>query len=339
MSDAGKTSTHMGGGTASPKDDLKRTGEELRTGAKDAAAQAKGVGASVKNEVTRAASELKNEGAEIADAAKSRALGFAEEQKRLGADQAQGMATAVRRAADELEQASPQMAHYVREAASSVDGMARALRDQSPTELMGTVQDFARRQPVAFFGAAVLAGFAFARFAKSSAQPEGLYAGNGSADYGSSTAYGDGMGATGMGSAGVGGASMGSGVGAGMGAGTGGMSHTGSGASMGAGASMGTGTGMGSTAGMGSSSSGSGLGGSGLPSGGVSGASPANPSVGGMPDMSGTKTGTGLGAAAPLGGGTGTTGAGTTGTGTGGSVKTNDMGGPRQPGSGPLAGL
>jgi hypothetical protein len=118
MSDAGKTTSqgvNMGGTTTAPKEDLKRAGEELRAGAADAKAQAKGVAASVKDEVARAASELKQEGSEIADAAKGRALGFAEEQKRLGADQAQGMAQAVRRAADELEQASPQMAHYVRE--------------------------------------------------------------------------------------------------------------------------------------------------------------------------------------------------------------------------------
>ena len=50
-----------------------------------------------------------------------------------------------------------------------MDGLARSLRDSSPGELMGHVEDLARRQPVAFFGAAVLAGFAMARFAKSSA--------------------------------------------------------------------------------------------------------------------------------------------------------------------------
>jgi hypothetical protein len=37
-------------------------------------------------------------------------------------------------------------------------------------ELIGTMEDFARRQPVAFLGGAVAAGFGFARFMRSSAE-------------------------------------------------------------------------------------------------------------------------------------------------------------------------
>jgi hypothetical protein len=48
--------------------------------------------------------------------------------------------------------------------------MAHALRERSPREILHTAEDWARRQPLAFFGAATLAGFALARFARSSAQ-------------------------------------------------------------------------------------------------------------------------------------------------------------------------
>jgi hypothetical protein len=113
---------------------------------------------------------VKTEGGKVAEAAQERAIGFAEEQKQAGAEQAEGLARAVHRAADELQGASPQIARYVHEAAASMDGLARALRDRSPGELMGRAEDLARRQPMAFFGAAVLAGFALARFAKSSAE-------------------------------------------------------------------------------------------------------------------------------------------------------------------------
>jgi hypothetical protein len=45
------------------------------------------------------------------------------------------------------------------------------------SEIVGNVQDFARKQPTAFFGAAVLIGFAAVRFLKSApahaAQPAG----------------------------------------------------------------------------------------------------------------------------------------------------------------------
>jgi hypothetical protein len=51
--------------------------------------------------------------------------------------------------------------------------MAQRLRGSSPGEMLRGAEDFARRQPLAFFGAAALAGFAVARFAKSSATRRG----------------------------------------------------------------------------------------------------------------------------------------------------------------------
>ncbi len=43
------------------------------------------------------------------------------------------------------------------------------MRERDVDQLLGTVEDFARRQPVAFLGAAVMAGFGIARLMKSSA--------------------------------------------------------------------------------------------------------------------------------------------------------------------------
>ncbi len=133
------------------------------------ASEARGAASGLQGEAAGVVQDVKTEGAAVVDAAQERAAGFAEEQKEAGAEQADSLARAVHRAADELQGTSPQIARYVHEAASSVDHLARALRDRSPGELIGGVEDLARRQPVAFFGAAVLAGFALARFARSSA--------------------------------------------------------------------------------------------------------------------------------------------------------------------------
>ncbi len=54
---------------------------------------------------------------------------------------------------------------------------------------MARGEDLARRQPVAFFGAAVLAGFALARFAKSSASDSRYGAGR-QYGYGAGSPYG-----------------------------------------------------------------------------------------------------------------------------------------------------
>ncbi len=61
------------------------------------------------------------------------------------------------------------MAGYARQAASSLDRVADAVSQQSVDDVVETIEHFARRQPAAFVGGAVLTGFALARFAKSSA--------------------------------------------------------------------------------------------------------------------------------------------------------------------------
>lgn len=151
-------------------DPTHRVAEDGRAALDEAKAQAGEVSGTVRREAAGAVADVKAEGAEVLDAARKRAEGFAEAQKRAGAEQAEGFAEAVHGAADKLGEQSPVMARYVHEAASAIEGMGRTLRDSSPADLLGRVEDLARRQPAAFFGAAVLAGFGLARFAKSSAE-------------------------------------------------------------------------------------------------------------------------------------------------------------------------
>jgi hypothetical protein len=160
----------MHGTTGQGSDSIRRTAEEARAAA-----------GTLREEAAGAASDIKKEGAEVVRAARERAMNFAEAQQQAGAEHAESVAQSVHGAADKLGETSPQVARYVHEAANAMEGLGRTLRESSPGELMGRVEDLARRQPVAFFGAAVLAGFALARFAKSSAdasrQRTGGYAG------------------------------------------------------------------------------------------------------------------------------------------------------------------
>lgn len=143
--------------------------EDGRVAMEEAKAQARDVSGTVRREAAGAVEDVKAEGAAVLDAARKRAGDFAETQQRAGAEQVEGFADAVHGAADKLGEQSPVMARYVHEAASAIEGLGRTLRDSSPADLLGRVEDLARRQPAAFFGAAVLAGFGLARFAKSSA--------------------------------------------------------------------------------------------------------------------------------------------------------------------------
>jgi hypothetical protein len=170
--------------TDSPDGRGRQEGSGAKSSAAELASEARGAVSGLQAEAAGIVQDVKADGAVVVEAAQERATGFAEEQRRAGAEQADSLARAVHRAADEMQGASPQIARYVHEAASSVDHLARALRDRSPGELIGGVEEFARRQPVAFFGAAVLAGFALARFAKSSAQDARPSAHNTGSDYG-----------------------------------------------------------------------------------------------------------------------------------------------------------
>jgi hypothetical protein len=78
------------------------------------------------------------------------------------------VAGAVRRAANEFDKDVPQAAQYIRLAADQIGTVSDAFRRRDLNQLVADVQGFARRQPTAFLGAAVLAGFAAVRFLKTS---------------------------------------------------------------------------------------------------------------------------------------------------------------------------
>src|SRR3954471_24861805 len=83
-----------------------------------------------------------------------------------GIDAIRNIARAVEHAAATLEPDVPQLAGFVREAAQTVDRLSTDLRERSLGEIASSVSSFARREPVAFLGGAVLAGFLLGRLAQ-----------------------------------------------------------------------------------------------------------------------------------------------------------------------------
>ena len=92
----------------------------------------------------------------------------AERQKRAGAEKVNEMAKAIHGAADQLGKEMPQAAELVHAAASRLEQGAGALHERNVRDLMTTVSDMGRKEPLALFGGAVVAGFALSRFLKSS---------------------------------------------------------------------------------------------------------------------------------------------------------------------------
>jgi len=143
--------------TAFGDGDDKTAAAALADGIRDAASMTTKV---VKEQVSAVAGEVGHE------------LGkTAEEQMGRGAEAMQGFARAIEAAGSELEEQSPQLARLVNDWAGKVRDVSRSVSNRQVSDLVDTANDFARTQPAIFFGAAVAAGFALARFLKSSAKP------------------------------------------------------------------------------------------------------------------------------------------------------------------------
>ncbi|MBV8836641.1 MAG: hypothetical protein JO000_08885 [Alphaproteobacteria bacterium] len=117
---------------------------------------------------------MKAQAGQVADQARQLASGAGEkvqaavaQQKAAGADYLGAIGASMRRASREFDDQLPQAGQYIRKAAGQIESMSSAIRNRDMSQIVGEVQDFARKQPAAFFGAAVLAGFAVARFFKS----------------------------------------------------------------------------------------------------------------------------------------------------------------------------
>lgn len=90
-------------------------------------------------------------------------------QKGRVTDSLSSLARAVRTSTDSLrDNQQPAVADYVERAASQIERLSATLRDRDVNELVHDAQQFARRQPAIFVGAAFAAGMLAARFMKSS---------------------------------------------------------------------------------------------------------------------------------------------------------------------------
>ena len=184
------TSSSFGANAARAKDDLNARFQDLR---RDAAASAKSAADSVadrfdrtgdhdgdetghgssasriRDQASQAAYDAKGAASSIAEQARARLNEIVDQQKAAGADKIAGVAKAAHSAASDLDETNPHMARLVRSAADGVERIADDVRSRDIGEVFSTLADFGRRQPVAFFGGAVLAGFILSRFFKSDA--------------------------------------------------------------------------------------------------------------------------------------------------------------------------
>jgi len=156
-----------------------RTGSQDSSSSQGLKDQASEAGAEMKQRASdafRASAEMaRDKFKESAEAAKDLASDTADhlqdrarEQQRSGADFIERFAGNIREAAHAFENDAPFAARGINSAADYVEDAADRMRNGSFGDLVDGATDFAKRQPAAFLGISVLAGFAAVRFLKAS---------------------------------------------------------------------------------------------------------------------------------------------------------------------------
>ncbi len=154
---------------SSVRDDASKLAETARHDIEDVTQQVKHEAAALGDEVKQQAAALGEEAkAQLAEVAE-KAKGMATEQKDLFVDQLSGVSTALNRVAEELETNGEGTAHYARMIADGADKLTATVRYNNVDDIMHMAEDFGRKQPVAFMGAAALLGFVASRFLLASA--------------------------------------------------------------------------------------------------------------------------------------------------------------------------
>jgi hypothetical protein len=121
-------------------------------------------------EAATAGDELRQGAEQAAKAVRARTEGALDGQRLAAADRIGRTASALRSAAEQMRtQEAGGLARLAEDAAERMDAASRRLRDEDLPSLVASASELARRQPVAFFAAAVAAGFALSRFLKASA--------------------------------------------------------------------------------------------------------------------------------------------------------------------------
>jgi hypothetical protein len=144
--------------------------DEARHVAESVASEARGVAESVANEARSQLDNVVSEVKERVADGTTQARDMANTEKDNIADQLGGLADAAQRVADDLESESAPGASYVRMVADNARKLTGTIRDSNVDDLLGMAEDFGRKQPVAFLGAAALLGFTASRFLTASAK-------------------------------------------------------------------------------------------------------------------------------------------------------------------------
>lgn len=155
--------------------------DQALSAGQDLTEKAKDLAGSSADALKARASDLTDAAKDVASQATDKLKEAVNDKKSSGAEYVNTLAETMRRAAREFDADLPIAGTYIRKAADQVEGVSEGIRKGNLNDLMQNAQLFARRQPTAFLGIAVLAGFGVVRFLKSSADGSTSTSGSASA--------------------------------------------------------------------------------------------------------------------------------------------------------------
>ena len=164
-----QTATGTSHGFEKPATSPQGLADQALSAGRDIKDKAMGVAGASSDAIKDQASDLVDSAKDVASQATDKFKQAVDGQKSAGADYVGNIAGTIRRAAKEFDTDLPIAGSYIRKAAQQVEGVADSIRTGNFNDLLQGAQSFARRQPTAFLGMAVLAGFGIVRFLKSSA--------------------------------------------------------------------------------------------------------------------------------------------------------------------------
>ena len=122
---------------------------------------------SIADDAKEIASHVSQKAASDVSDMKDKAVSYAESQKDSVVEEGHNVASALRKAADEMRSGSPQE-RTLGQIADGIADASDAIKNKDMSEIVGDLNGFARRNPTVFLGAAALLGFVAVRFAKAS---------------------------------------------------------------------------------------------------------------------------------------------------------------------------
>jgi hypothetical protein len=125
------------------------------------------------NPLAAAGREVTDDAGHLAERAANIGIERADQGRQQVAESVDRVAGSIRRVSTELQTEEPAVANAAMTAAEQGERLARYLRDTDARQLLHTVEDVARRQPILFIGGAFLIGLAASRFMRAAAVGSG----------------------------------------------------------------------------------------------------------------------------------------------------------------------